>query len=236
MSVDTRSRTKGAHWGAPPLGYERGRTTNNRGQAIPGALIVDEQWAHLVQAVFSRRAARESDGTWAKLAQYLTAKGAPNHVARAQAEKEGRPVAGTRWYAAGVKSIVANQAYLGEARSGSLVKPGAHPELVDERTWLAANRKGPTYGTLADRKDGPLLGSGLLRCGTCGGGLVRSSGRSRRGRRYEFYGGRSRSTVGCASLGRWSRWSRWRSLGASRRREGGLPLLGSSPSGGRPRP
>jgi Recombinase zinc beta ribbon domain/Recombinase len=140
-----------------------------------------------VQEVFSRRAGRKADGSWAKLAQYLTAEGAPNYLARAQAEREGRPATGTRWSAAGVKSIVANRAYLGEARSGSLIKPGAHPALVDQKTWLAANRKGPTYGTLADRKDGPLLGRGLLRCGTCGGGLVRSISKSKRVRRYEYY-------------------------------------------------
>jgi DNA invertase Pin-like site-specific DNA recombinase len=178
---------KGAHWGAPPLGYARGRTTNDRGQPTPGALIVEERWAPLVEEVFSRRAARKSDGTWAKLAQYLTAEGAPNYLARAQAEKESRPVAGTRWSAGGVKSIIANRAYLGEARSGNLVKSDAHPALVDKKTWQAANRKGPTYGTLADRKDGPLLGGGLLRCGTCSGGLVRSTSRSKRGRRYVYY-------------------------------------------------
>jgi hypothetical protein len=83
--------------------------------------------------------------------------------------------------------MIANRAYLGEARAGGLVKPGAHPALVHEKTWRDANRKGLTFGSLADRKGGPLLGRGLLRCGTCGGGLVRSTGKNRQGHRYEYY-------------------------------------------------
>jgi DNA invertase Pin-like site-specific DNA recombinase len=58
----------GAHWGAPPLGYRRGRAVNGRGHDVPGGLAVDAQWAPVVQEVFRRRADRKADGSWASLA------------------------------------------------------------------------------------------------------------------------------------------------------------------------
>jgi DNA invertase Pin-like site-specific DNA recombinase len=176
----------GAHWGAPPLGYKRGRTVNGRGHDVPGALAVDRQWAPVVQEVFRRRAKRSTNGSWASLARYLSAAGAPNYKARSPSASP-TPIPRPRWSAAGVKAIIANRAYLGEARAGKLVKPGAHPALVDEEIWSAANLRGPTFGSFTDRKGGPLLGKGLLRCGTCGGGLVRSTGKSSKVRKYEYY-------------------------------------------------
>src|SRR5579859_1529548 len=178
---------EGAHWGAPPLGYRRRRSTNGRGHDVPGALIVDEQWAPLVREVFRRRARRLPDGSWRRLAQYLTAECAPNYKARARADNGTKAHVPTRWSAGGVKAVIANRAYLGEARAGRLVKPDAHVPLIDEETWSVANRKGQRFSSIDDRNGGPLLGKGLLRCGTCGGGLVRSTGRSKHGRTYEYY-------------------------------------------------
>jgi DNA invertase Pin-like site-specific DNA recombinase len=174
---------EGAHWGAPPLGYLRGRTTNGRGHDVPGALIVDEVWAPVVQEVFLRRANRGPDGSWSRLAQYLSAAGAPNYKFRSRPNSLREP----KWSVAGVKSMIANRAYLGEARAGQFIKESAHPRLVDETLWVVANRKGPCFGKPEDRRGGPLLGQGLLRCGTCGSGLVRSGSRNRYQHRYEYY-------------------------------------------------
>lgn len=165
----------GAHWGAPPLGYLRGRTVNERGQDKPGALVVDERWAPVVQEVFRRRALPNGErASWRDLALYLTAEGAPGVYERAKALREKRESVGSKWNDTSVRAIIQNRAYLGEAKAGSRVKRGAHPVLVDETTFRRANRKGTLHGA-ANRRGGPLLGGGLLRCGSCGGGLYKSS-------------------------------------------------------------
>jgi DNA invertase Pin-like site-specific DNA recombinase len=166
----------GAHWGAPPLGYKRGKTVNERGQSKPGALIVDEKWAPAVQEVFRRRALPNGErGSWGELARYLTEVGAPGIRERASGKKA------TAWRDTSVRSVIENKVYLGEARAGKLVRKNAHPALVDETTFRRANRKEKTRP--GERKGGPLLGGGMLRCGSCGSALYKSSD----AKRYFFY-------------------------------------------------
>jgi site-specific DNA recombinase len=160
---------RGEHWGAPPLGYARARSVNSRGQDCPGGLVVNG-WADEVRRVFALKAGGAS---WLELARYLTETGAPTVRERAAAAREGREERGSVWEPTSVKAIIANRAYLGEARAGSLVKADAHPPLVDERTWRQANRKGKLHE--GERKGGPMLGRGLCRCATCGSGLVKSN-------------------------------------------------------------
>ena len=169
---------QGAHWGAPPLGYRRGVIVNAKGKEQPGALVVDEQWAPVVQEVFRRRALPNGErASWRDLALYLTEVGAPGLYERAAAVREEREEQGSKWSDTSVRVIIENKAYLGQAKAGSLVKEGAHPPLVDELTFRRANRKGTLHGN-SERKGGPLLGGGLLRCGTCGHGLYKSSMKS----------------------------------------------------------
>ena len=157
----------GAHWGAPPLGYKRGLTVNERGQAKPGALVVDEKWAPIVQEVFQRRALPNGErASWGELARRLTEVGAPSIRERASGE------APKPWRDTSVRSLIENRAYLGEARAGNLVKANAHPALVDETTFRRAKRKDKTRP--GERKGGPLLGGGMLRCGSCGSALYKS--------------------------------------------------------------
>ena len=158
---------QGAHWGAPPLGYLRGRTTNARGHVVSGALVVDEQWAPVVQEVFARKVAGAS---WADLARLLTDAGAPSFREKAASAREGRPVRGSVWAPSAVQALVANRAYLGEASAGKLLREDAHPKLVEADVWRRANRKGANKP--GERRGGPLLGGGMLRCGTCGSGMV----------------------------------------------------------------
>ncbi len=173
----------GAHWGAPPLGYKRGRTVNERGQSKPGALVLDEKWAPVVQKVFRRRALPNGErASWGDLARYLTEIGAPGIRERASGKK------GTAWRDTSVRSVIENRVYLGEARAGKLVKKDAHPPLVDETTFRRANRK--EKARPSERKGGPLLGGGMLRCGSCGSALYKSSD----AKGYFFYRCRS---VGC---------------------------------------
>jgi len=167
---------QGAHWGVP-LGYRRGYIVNERGHEVAGPLVVDEQWAPVVQEVFRRRALPDREtagGSWRNLALYLTEQGAPGLYERAAAAREGREERGSKWSDTSVRSIIERRVYLGEAKAGLVVKPGSHPALVDELTFRRANRKGTLHGNGA-RKSGPLLGGGMLRCGSCGHGLYKSS-------------------------------------------------------------
>jgi DNA invertase Pin-like site-specific DNA recombinase len=184
--------TQGAHWGAPPLGYLRGRGVNERGQDTPGALMEDPEWAPLVGDVFEQKVAGAS---WAVLARMLTDAGAPSIREKAAAAREDRPVGGSAWAVTAVQALVSNRVYLGEARSGALVKPGAHPALVDEMMFRRANRKGANKK--GERKDGPLAGAGLLRCGGCGSGMVLN----RMANGYRFYRCRSATCKDRASIG-----------------------------------
>lgn len=93
----------------------------------------------------------------------------------------------TVWTRAAARGLVGNPVYTGQARSGSNVLEGAHPEIVDGPLYKRANRK-RSVSPARVRGDGPgaALGGGLLRCGTCKGGLVRTSTRSG-GKVYPFY-------------------------------------------------
>jgi DNA invertase Pin-like site-specific DNA recombinase len=167
---------QGAHWGVP-LGYRRGYIVNERGHEVPGPLVKDPQWAPVVEEVFRRRALpdrEQAGGSWRDLALYLTEHGAPGLYERAAALREKREERGSKWSDTSVRAIIENKAYLGQAKAGSLVKEDAHPTLVDELTFRRANRKGTLHGS-GERKGGPLLGGGLLRCGSCGSGMYKSS-------------------------------------------------------------
>jgi len=170
---------QGAHWGVP-LGYRRGYIVNERGHEVPGPLVKDPQWAPAVEEVFRRRALPDREtagGSWRDLALYLTEQGAPGLYERSAAAREGREERGSKWSDTSVRAIIENQVYLGQAKAGSVVKADAHPALVDELTSRRANRKGTLHGK-GERKGGPLLGGGLLRCGSCAHGMYKSSMKS----------------------------------------------------------
>jgi DNA invertase Pin-like site-specific DNA recombinase len=170
----------GHHWGAPPLGYRRGVIVNGKGIEQPGALVVDSEWAPVVQEVFARRArANGSRASWRDLQTYLNSAGAPTFREKAAAAREERAEEGSSWGLSTVMALVANRAYRGEARAGELVNEGAHPALVDEQTFRAANRKGQAFGHGKRDGTGPMLGHGFLKCSCgCGGTLYRKPGNS----------------------------------------------------------
>lgn len=68
-------------------------------------------------------------------------------------------------------ALLANRVYLGEARSGEFVKPGAHPALVSESLFARVqhSKKRPAHKRVG--RDDSLLAR-VLRCGTCGYALV----------------------------------------------------------------
>lgn len=159
MWLDARTRAvdRGVHIsGHEPLGYLRGET---------GVLYPDPSTSWSVTEAFKLRAARES---WKVIADWLTEEGVPT--------RHGAP----QWTIATVRTMIRNRVYLGEARSGDLVKVGAHEPLVDEQTWLAANRPGGISYAPSGSTAGML--SGIVRCAGCSFALKPATRRTREGK------------------------------------------------------
>lgn len=140
----------GVHGGAePPLGYEftvRGYDKNGRRLRGPLKKTAD---AKKVRTAFERRA----DGApWSEIVKIL---GSNSLGAATQ--------------------LLANRAYLGEARSGDFVREGAHPAIVDAETFQRANRKKTPRSVSYVGREGAPLGGGILRCGSCSRALTRDT-------------------------------------------------------------
>jgi DNA invertase Pin-like site-specific DNA recombinase len=136
----------GVHGGpAAPLGYSwtvRGITKS--GDELRGPLEPNAD-APRVVAAFEARAAGQS---WSRIV---------NHVIGVKSQSNA-------------SAILSNRVYLGEARSGEFVKPGAHPALVSEDLFRRANRKKAIRSDTAARQDALL--SLVLKCETCGHSLT----------------------------------------------------------------
>lgn len=65
----------------------------------------------------------------------------------------------------GARGVLRNRVYLGELRVGPHVNPAAHPAIVDEETWLAAQDARITRP--ARNNPAPALLGGLVRCAGC---------------------------------------------------------------------
>lgn len=69
--------------------------------------------------------------------------------------------------AQGMRRLIANRVYLGELKWGAYVNPDAHPSLVTEDVWEAAQRV--KVARPARTGDGsPALLAGLVKCAGCG--------------------------------------------------------------------
>jgi hypothetical protein len=121
-----------------------------------------------MRKAFEMAAAGASD---TGIADYLNERALPSVRIGKSGENVELP---TFWQASRVPRLLANRAYLGEARSGGQVNPnvGAHPALVDEETWVLAQRRPSEAPRLRkpnrDAKAGPSILSGLVRCAGCG--------------------------------------------------------------------
>ncbi len=149
---------RGVHVAPTPTGYAR---------AEDGKLIIGPH-AETVRTLFKRRARGES---LADLTRWFNAEGVPS--------RSGKP-----WSGEGVRQILRNRCYLGEARAAGTTFAGAHEPLVDLPTYLACEALLGTRQAPGRGGDGPLLG-GLIRC-TCGSRMSRTS-TSVGGKRYAFY-------------------------------------------------
>jgi DNA invertase Pin-like site-specific DNA recombinase len=131
-----------------PVGYRRiEEEGEDKGRFVP-----DPDTAPLVTALFKARAGGASLGSCAtRLMEAIPGRG---------------------WSLATMTQLFANPVYLGKiVHGGDIYVEGAHPALIDERTWTLAQRSGPRTprnGSIAGK--GVLLG--LVRCAGCGNRLT----------------------------------------------------------------
>jgi site-specific DNA recombinase len=136
--AQTRAAARGVHPTRTPVGYRR--TEDGRLEPEPKA-------AAAVTKSFNMRARGASLQECAEVLEAATGKG---------------------WSRSTLKRMFTSQTYLGRIAIGDTIYiEGAHPALVDERTWTLAQREGkrPKHdGSLASQ--GVL--AGLIRCAGCG--------------------------------------------------------------------
>lgn len=161
----------------PPTGYRRGEG---------GRLVRDERAAVVVAEAFRRRALGAS---WADLARFF------------EASELFPPTGNRNWSKVGVSNLLKNPAYLGQARSGTVVNDEAHEPIVTRAEFDAAQ----ATRTLLRPRDGSLASQamlgGLVRCSGCGHTLKITGNTDRRtGARYPIYYCTGRYASGlCAS-------------------------------------
>jgi DNA invertase Pin-like site-specific DNA recombinase len=157
---------RGIHISAKvPTGYERNDDRR---------LIRSEPAASVVAEAFRKRAAGAS---WAELARFL------------EENKVYPPSGNKHWSKYGVSGLIKNPVYLGQARSGKVVKENAHEALVTRAEFDAAQS---VKKSLLAQRDGSLAAQamlgGLARCAGCGHTLKISGTTSKKtGERYPVY-------------------------------------------------
>jgi site-specific DNA recombinase len=135
-----------------PAGYRRKRVRGNDGKLRPeGPLLLDKKAAPVVRDTFRRRA---QGAPYSELAQILTEK------------KVSGGTGNGYWTVAAVSKLLRNRVYLGEARSGEFVKPDAHPAIISEAEFRAA-QKARSVTPLRRKGESVALLSGLARCAGC---------------------------------------------------------------------
>jgi site-specific DNA recombinase len=157
---------RGIHISAkPPTGYQRDED---------GRLLRDEPAAFVIAEAFRKRA---TGASWAELARFLE-------------EREVYPPSGNKhWSKAGVSALIKNPVYLGQARSGKVMKEDAHEPLVTRAEFDAAQA---TKKSVFKQRDGSLASQamlgGLARCAGCGHTLkITGNTEKKSGQRYPVY-------------------------------------------------
>jgi hypothetical protein len=117
----------------------------------PSPLVPDPERAPVVAEIYRRRAAGE---TWTTIRDWLNGDGITT-------------LSGARWSCGSVARLIPKTTYLGVASGGHAndpPKPDAHPALIDEATWHAAQSR---VGMRRDRREAPTVVRGLVRCAGC---------------------------------------------------------------------
>lgn len=126
-----------------PAGYEKDRES--------GRLVPHPDHGRTITRAYRMAADGESPSA---IARYLNE--------RKLASGNGQTV----WKASRIKRLLANPVYKGQARYGEIVNNEAHEPLVDETTWLLAQRKQASSPTPI-REDSEYILSGFVRCASC---------------------------------------------------------------------
>jgi site-specific DNA recombinase len=141
-AAQERAVDRGVHITARvPAGYKRGPG---------GRLELDEDAAPVVRDVFRQRAQGAPFSTLARLLEDGGVK-----------SSAGSP----RWMVSSVQKLLANPVYTGEARHGAKRNADAHPAIVTQAEWRAAQA---AKSVRPLRTDGGALLAGLARCEACG--------------------------------------------------------------------
>lgn len=150
-SAKERAIKRGAHIGPTPLGFSR----IPKGEKRSGCLVPKREWKPIIKGLF-RRAAETGEGD-KLLANWLN-------------ERHPRPDE-RRWTATTVGHVIANRVYLGEVSYrprredfAPLVNTEAHEPMIDEETWLGAQRTPSPKRTNSDHVN---VLAGLVRCAGC---------------------------------------------------------------------
>lgn len=169
-----RAVERGVHVASrTPTGYTRDAR---------GVLVPHEKDAPAIAALFQARA---QGASWSQLARLLNTAGVVG------------PYKAEQWTPRAMSHILANRVYLGEARSGEYTHADAHPGLVDQATWDAAQR---AISAPAQRGMQPALLAGLLRCAGCRHILKPDTMRLRDGSKARIYRCRGQHASGtCTS-------------------------------------
>jgi DNA invertase Pin-like site-specific DNA recombinase len=166
------------------------RTRSGRLQRnILAAIHEDEREQHIERFDNLRRWATEA-GIWQRRQTPIgyerdpsTRKLVPNGRASEVAAAFNAAAAGTsrvelsrrlRMTPSGVRQMLRNRVYRGELRVGDYVNLDAHPAIVNEDTWLAAQER-RTVRPPRGRANGPALLGGIVRCCGCGHVMSRST-------------------------------------------------------------
>jgi site-specific DNA recombinase len=134
---------KGRQMGETPFGYRRDADKR---------FVIDACAAEWVRFVFENRA----DGLgWVDISRRLAAEGVKRRNGNALTPHS-------------LRRMIPHRVYLGEAKHGEHVRAGAHPAILDEVLFQAANRNTPTVSSdVKGRKHEDSLLRGLLRCAGC---------------------------------------------------------------------
>jgi site-specific DNA recombinase len=157
---------RGIHISArPPTGYRRGEG---------GRLVPDKRAVRHIGEAFRMRAAGSS---WAAIADYLE-------------RKKVYPATGNKyWSRVGVAQLIRNPVYLGQARSGKIVKEHAHEAIVTRAEFDAAQsvKKSLLHARDNSLASQAMLG-GIARCAGCGHTLkITGNTDKKTGERYPVY-------------------------------------------------
>lgn len=136
-----------------PFGFRKDVEYGPDGKIVAGdrRLIPEPTEAPWVVKIFARRAA---GGSWAGIRDWLIA--------------EGVKARRGHWSTSSVKQIVENRTYLGEVRSGELVKAEAHKPLITLDLWNRANRTVTTKGGHKPAEPQQYELKSMIRCAGCG--------------------------------------------------------------------